>query len=115
MSVGIEHLASGRLFKRILGNMNGSHSPGFAIITGRHVSSDTFTLCHSVDIIGVSSVQDNLGVSPRYTGVEDALASSLKMPSIPIYQKAYSESQQFRSCLQHTLPSCPNPGLCCHW
>lgn len=78
MSVAIEHLASRGLSKGIPGDMNGSHSPGLAIITGCHVSSDTFTLCHSFDIIWVSSIQDNLGVSPRYTRVEDALASSLK-------------------------------------
>lgn len=78
MSVAIGRMGSGGLSKRILGNMNGSHSPGLAIITGCHVSSDTFTLCHGVDIIGISSIQDKLGVSPRYTRVEDALASSLK-------------------------------------
>lgn len=96
--------------------MDRSHSPGLAIITGRHVPSDTVTLCHSVDVVGVSSIQNNLGVSPCYTGVRDALARPVPLRKLNICVSwTYNEHRQFHSCLQHTQLSCPSPGLCRRW
>lgn len=61
---------SQRLSERRLRNLNCSHSPSLAAIAGGHLSSDTFTLCHSVDVVRVGGIQNNLGVGPRYTVVQ---------------------------------------------
>lgn len=47
-----------------LGNVDPADSPGLATITGLHISSNPFTLGHSVDVVGVRSVEGNLGVDP---------------------------------------------------
>ena len=47
--------------------MNGRHRPRLAIVTGSHITRDTLTLGHSVDIARVSTVQDNLGIRPGCT------------------------------------------------
>lgn len=70
---------SRRLSERKLRDLNCSHSPSLAIVTGRHFSSDTFTLCHGVDVVRVGSIQNNLGVGPRYGYISPAPNEGIQM------------------------------------
>ena len=49
----------------VLRNAEGADSPGLTAIAGGHVSSsDSLSLSQSVDIVGISNVQNDLGVGP---------------------------------------------------
>ena len=50
--------------ERELRNVNGGNSPGLATIAGGHVASDAATLGKGVNVVGVSNIEDNLGVGP---------------------------------------------------
>lgn len=59
------HIRSRRAAERELGNVDGADSPGLAAVSGLHVSSNTVALGHSVDVLGVSNIQDDFGIDPR--------------------------------------------------
>jgi hypothetical protein len=47
-----------------LGNVDSANCPGLATVTGRHVAGDARALAHGVDVVGVSDVENDLGVGP---------------------------------------------------
>jgi hypothetical protein len=55
---------SGSTSETELRNLDGANSPGLATVAGCHVTSDPLALGHSVDIVRVRDIEDNLGIGP---------------------------------------------------
>lgn len=53
-----------RTAESVFRDLDGTNGPGLTTIVGRHASSDTGSLAHSVDVIRIGDIQDNLGVDP---------------------------------------------------
>lgn len=53
-----------RTAESVFRDLDGTNGPGLTTIAGRHASSDTGSLAHSVDVIRIGDIQDNLGVDP---------------------------------------------------
>ena len=56
-----------RLSEGELGDLDGGDGPGLAVVAGRHLTGDTFALGNGVDVVGVSRVEGDLGVGPRWS------------------------------------------------